>query len=63
MILVCENVKTILMAKVSPARPPCKTFHGYYESKLHMIVEVNYNYMTFVNGRTSIRVNILREVY
>jgi hypothetical protein len=24
MILVCENVKNILMAKVSPARPPCK---------------------------------------
>jgi len=59
MILLCESVKNILMAKVSPARPPCKTFHGHSESKLHMIVEVNYMYTTIVNIRTSIRVNVL----
>ena len=49
------------MAKVSPARPPCKLFHGYSESKLHMITEVNYNYMTLGNIRTSIRVNVLYD--
>jgi hypothetical protein len=54
MILLCESVKNILMAKVSPARPPCKTFHGYSESKLHMIVEVNYMYTTIVNIRKSV---------
>ena len=47
------------MAKVSPARPPCKTFRGYSESKLYTMTEVNYNYMTLVNTRTSIRVNVL----
>ena len=55
MILLCENVKNILMAKVSPARPPCKTFQGCSESKLHMITEVNYNYMTVVNVRNRSR--------
>ena len=45
------------MAKVSPARSPCKTFHGYSESTVYIIVEVNYNYMTFINVRTVIRDN------
>ena len=45
------------MAKVSPARSPCKTFHGYSESTLYIIGEVSYNYMTFINVRTIIRDN------
>ena len=55
MILLCENVKNILMAKVSPARPPCKTFHGYSESTVYINDEVNYKYTTFINVRTIIR--------
>jgi hypothetical protein len=39
MILLCESVKNILMAKVSPARPPYKTFrtgaHKEYLSIAH----------------------------
>ena len=40
MILLCMEMKNILMARVSPARPPCKTFHRYSESTLYTIVEV-----------------------
>jgi len=58
MILLCESVKNILMAKVSPARPPCKKFHGYSESKLHMIVEVNYNYMNIGRAGDTLAIKI-----
>jgi hypothetical protein len=50
--------KNFYLSKGPPAPPPCKTFHGYSESKLHMIVEVNYNYMNIGRAGDTLAIKI-----